>query len=247
VSERPPVPLKSADAVWTVFVIDPLAVPLVSLVRDSRAVTPDRLSAGTALVALASAAAFASGRLWLGALLFQLSFLLDCMDGKLARVRGTRSAIGALTDVAADALRLAACATGLAVALSRDGALTVSGTSLAAALVCLYVGARVGVAAIAQARPAEGVSDRGRAGDDLLPRPTPLAVLRCAPRRAQTPGTSVDTEALAFTIGPLAGLPVAGLAIAVAVDLLYAVVFYVRASARTRSTRAAWVSHRNRS
>ena len=242
-----PVPLKAADAVWTVFVIDPIAVPLVALARDSRAVTPDRLSAATALAALASAAAFASDLLWLGALLFQMSFLLDCMDGKLARVRGSTSPAGVLTDVAADALRLAACATGLAVALSRDGALTISGTSLAAALVCLYIGARVGVAAIAQARPADAVSDRGRAREDLTVRPTPLAVLRCAPRRAQTPGTTVDTEALAFTIGPLAGLPVAGLAVAVAVDLLYAVVLSARASARTRSTRAAWVSHRNRS
>jgi phosphatidylglycerophosphate synthase len=242
-----PVPLKAADAVWTVFVIDPIAVPLVALARDRRAVTPDRLSAATALAALASAAAFASDRLWLGALLFQMSFLLDCMDGKLARVRGTASPAGALTDVAADALRLVACATGLAVALSRDGALTISGTTLAAALVCLYVGVRGGVAAIAQARPAEAVSERGRPRAEVTPRPTPLAVLRCAPRRVQTPGTTVDTEALAFTIGPLAGLPVAGLAVAVAVDLLYAVVFYVRASARTRSTRAAWVSQRKRS
>jgi phosphatidylglycerophosphate synthase len=247
VTARAPVPLKAADAVWTAFVIDPIAVPLVALVRDRRAVTPGRLSAATALVALASAAAFASDRLWLGALLFQMSFLLDCMDGKLARVRGTASAAGALTDVAADALRLAACATGLAVALSRDGALTVSGTSLAAALACLYVGVRAGVAAIAQARSAAAVSDRRRPREDPAPAPTPLAVLRWAPRRAQTPGTTVDTEALAFTLGPLAGLPVAGLVAAVAIDLLYAVVFYARASARTRSTRDAWVSQRNRS
>lgn len=246
-SARMPVPLKAADAAWTAFVIDPLAVPLVALVRDRRAVTPDRLSAATALAALLSAAAFALDRLWLGALLFQLSFLFDCMDGKLARVRGTGSPAGALTDVAADALRIAACATGLAVALSREGSLTVSGTALGAALACLYVGVRAGVAAIAQARPRAAVSERGRRTGDLAPEPTPLAVLRCAPRRAQTPGTTVDTEAIAFTLGPLVGLPVAGLAVAAAVDLLYAVVFYARASSRTRSTRAACVSQRNRS
>jgi phosphatidylglycerophosphate synthase len=235
-SARPPIPLKARDAWWTAFVIDPLAGWLVGLVRDVRAVTPDRLSAGTAVLALLAAIAFAADRLWLGALLFQLSFLLDCMDGKLARARGRGGSAGALTDVAADALRLAACATGLAVALSRSGALTVSGVSLGAALACLYVGVRTGVSAIAQARPAAAVSERGRAQTDLEVPPSPRAILRLAPRRAQPPGTSVDTEAVAFTIGPLLGLPVVGLAVAAAVDLLYAIVLYVRAARRLGRT-----------
>jgi phosphatidylglycerophosphate synthase len=231
-SARPTVRLKARDAWWTVFAVDPLAGWLVGRVRNVRAVTPDRLSAGTAVVALLGATAFALGRLWLGALLFQLSFLLDCMDGKLARVRGGGGLAGALTDVAADGLRVAACAAGLAIALSRSGALSVSGVSLGAPLACLYVGVRTAVSAIAQARPAAAVSERGRAVADLEVPASPRAILHLAPRRAQAPGTSVDTEAMAFTIGPLVGLPVVGLAIATSVDLLFAVVLYVRAVRR---------------
>src|SRR5215218_4811281 len=102
------VPVKERDAVWTVFVVDPIAAPLAGRLRSARAVTPNRLTVGSVLVALGAAAAFALGPLWLGAVLFQVSFLLDCMDGKLASLRGRDDPSGALYDTIGDCVRLAA-------------------------------------------------------------------------------------------------------------------------------------------
>src|SRR3712207_8819073 len=44
--------------------------------------------------------------LLLGALLFHLSFVLDCMDGKIARLNGTGSPFGSWLDYVFDRLRV---------------------------------------------------------------------------------------------------------------------------------------------
>jgi hypothetical protein len=52
---------------------------------------------------------------WLvaGALLFHLSFVIDCMDGKIARLNGTGSVFGAWLDYVFDRLRIVVCTIGL--------------------------------------------------------------------------------------------------------------------------------------
>jgi phosphatidylglycerophosphate synthase len=220
-------------------VVDPIAGWLVGLVRDRSLVTPGRLTLLAALVALLSAGCFGWGPTWAAALLFQLSFLLDCMDGKLAHARGTADPLGRVYDVAADAIRLTGCAAGLAVALTQSGHLRVDGVSYAGALVCLYLGIRVSAPAIAAARPPFAVSERGADPGLVLIEATPWQILRRARSRSVVPGTTVDTEAVAFTFGPLLGLPVVALLVAMALDLLYAVVFYARAVGRTRRTVSA--------
>jgi phosphatidylglycerophosphate synthase len=231
--------LKEKDACWTVCVIDPIAGWLVGLARDRPWVVPARLTAGCAAVAVLAAVAFALGHEVLGALLFQASFLLDCMDGKLAATRDSHGPLGEMADVAADSARLGLCATGLAVALTRDGRLPVAGVSYAAALVCLYVGARVAVAAIAAARPPLAMSQDARRLGMIDVRATPWAILRAARRRSRLPGTTVDTEAIAFTIGPLLSLPVQAIAAAIALDVAYALAFGARAVYRARRDKRA--------
>ncbi|GAA2713705.1 CDP-alcohol phosphatidyltransferase family protein [Actinoplanes palleronii] len=107
---------KSRDAWWTVWLVDPLAARLVWLVSPWRAVTPNRLTFAAFLIGLGSAACFwHQGYSWLlaGAALFHLSFVLDCMDGKIARLNGTGSVFGAWLDYVFDRLRVLACAIGL--------------------------------------------------------------------------------------------------------------------------------------
>jgi phosphatidylglycerophosphate synthase len=107
---------KQRDAWWTVGLVDPLASRLVWLVSPWRAVTPNRLTILAFVVGLGSAYAFWRADypwLLLGALLFHLSFVLDCMDGKIARLNGTGSAFGSWLDYVFDRLRVAACAVGL--------------------------------------------------------------------------------------------------------------------------------------
>jgi phosphatidylglycerophosphate synthase len=77
--------VKAKDAWWTVAVVDPLVAPLLRAAFRRPWVTPNRLSVVSALAALASAGSFAAGSLIAGAVLYQVSFLFDCMDGKLAQ------------------------------------------------------------------------------------------------------------------------------------------------------------------
>jgi phosphatidylglycerophosphate synthase len=100
---------KDPDAWWTVLVIDPLAMRLLPLLVPWRAVTPNGLSLGSLAFAAVAGAAFLDGRFWLGALLFELHFLLDCLDGKLARLRGIQSPRGGFLDLACDLFGTAWC------------------------------------------------------------------------------------------------------------------------------------------
>ncbi|MBM2619927.1 CDP-alcohol phosphatidyltransferase family protein [Actinoplanes sp. LDG1-06] len=107
---------KQKDAWWTVGLVDPLASRLVWLVQPWRSVTPNRLTTLAFLVGAVGAYCFWQASypwLLLGALLFHLSFVLDCMDGKIARLNGTGSAFGSWLDYVLDRLRVAICAVGL--------------------------------------------------------------------------------------------------------------------------------------
>src|SRR4051794_33002149 len=99
--------LKGRDAFWTVFVVDPVVVPLVRRLVAYPRVTPNRLTLASVLLATGSAVAFAFDRLVVGAIVVQLAFWLDCMDGKLASARRQPNPLGGLFDEIADALRIA--------------------------------------------------------------------------------------------------------------------------------------------
>jgi phosphatidylglycerophosphate synthase len=104
---------KPRDAWWTVLLVDPLASRLVKIVAPHRRITPNMLTVGATILGLAAAASFAQQtRWWLvaGAVLFHLSFVIDCMDGKIARLNGTGSLFGAWFDFVFDRLRVFACA-----------------------------------------------------------------------------------------------------------------------------------------
>jgi phosphatidylglycerophosphate synthase len=103
---------KDRDAWWTVWLVDPLASRLVRLVAPYRWITPNRLTVAAFLLGLAAAGCFAQQQYrWLaaGAVLFHLSFVIDCMDGKVARLTGTGSVFGAWLDYVFDRLRVLVC------------------------------------------------------------------------------------------------------------------------------------------
>jgi hypothetical protein len=103
---------KKKDAWWTVLLVDPVAGQLVRLIAPYRWITPDLLTIVATIVGIGSAVCFAlGGRWWLvaGALLFHLSFIVDCMDGKIARLNGTGSIFGGWFDFMFDRLRVFMC------------------------------------------------------------------------------------------------------------------------------------------
>ncbi|MEU0564682.1 CDP-alcohol phosphatidyltransferase family protein [Nonomuraea sp. NPDC005983] len=107
---------KPRDAWWTVFLVDPLAGRLVVGVANRTSVTPNQITWGAFLLGLGSAACFLMADWsWLvaGAVLYHLSFVLDCMDGKIARLKGTGTVLGGWLDYVFDRIRVLTCALAL--------------------------------------------------------------------------------------------------------------------------------------
>ncbi|MGH2819330.1 MAG: CDP-alcohol phosphatidyltransferase family protein [Actinomycetota bacterium] len=111
---------KERDYWWTVLAVDPLAIPLTRFLARTRWLSPDQVSAGCLVLGLLVGPVYLIDGRWglvAGAILFYLAFLLDCVDGKLARARGTGSARGEILDELADNSRKASVSMGLAVRL----------------------------------------------------------------------------------------------------------------------------------
>lgn len=107
---------KKRDAWWTVLLVDPLATPLVRWTAMWTRITPNQITWAALFLGLGAAACFATGSWgWLlaGAALYHLSFVLDCMDGKLARLTGTGTVFGAWLDYVFDRVRVLVCAIAL--------------------------------------------------------------------------------------------------------------------------------------
>ncbi|MFD3688093.1 CDP-alcohol phosphatidyltransferase family protein [Nocardiopsis sp. NPDC058631] len=115
---------KAKDAWWTVFLVDPLAGRLVVWTANRTNITPNQLTLGAGVLGLLSALCFVApvlvegtGWAWLvlGGLLFHLSFVLDCMDGKIARLKGNGSVFGSWVDFVFDRIRFFGCVMALLV------------------------------------------------------------------------------------------------------------------------------------
>ncbi|BAL91990.1 hypothetical protein AMIS_67700 [Actinoplanes missouriensis 431] len=107
---------KPVDAWWTVLLVDPLASRLVRLVAPYRWITPNVLTLFATVIGVGAMVFFAIGDRWAlaaGALLFHLSFVVDCMDGKIARLNGTGTIFGQWLDFVLDRVRVFFCAVAL--------------------------------------------------------------------------------------------------------------------------------------
>jgi phosphatidylglycerophosphate synthase len=93
---------------WTEWVCRPPAAVLVYALRPTR-ITPNQVTFLATLLALGSCALFILLPGWWGAivaaLVFEFSFILDCVDGQLARIRKTASTIGHHLDFLMDEIK----------------------------------------------------------------------------------------------------------------------------------------------
>lgn len=114
---------KSPDLFWNWAVCRPIAALLLSGIHTTR-VTPNQITLLSAGVAFAAAALFASvpgyAGLIAGALLLEASYVLDCADGMLARLRGTASDAGHLLDFLMDEIKAFVVLAAVALRLYRE-------------------------------------------------------------------------------------------------------------------------------
>ncbi|HYP97955.1 MAG TPA: CDP-alcohol phosphatidyltransferase family protein [Polyangiaceae bacterium] len=114
---------KVPDLFWNAYVCRPIAALLVSAIEGTR-ITPNQITLSAVFVALGSVALLL---LWPGHLgliaavvVFELSYVLDCADGMLARWRGTASPVGHLLDFLMDELKAFCLLAAVAVRLFQE-------------------------------------------------------------------------------------------------------------------------------
>ncbi|MGK0272132.1 MAG: phosphatidylserine synthase [Cocleimonas sp.] len=97
------------DEYWSSFVTSPLAIALNYLVVDIQWLTPNRITLFSFIVALASTGfilANSPNYFIIAAVLINLSHVLDCMDGQMARYRKSTSLTGSYYDKLTDQLQV---------------------------------------------------------------------------------------------------------------------------------------------
>ena len=100
--------LKPTDSLWNNWVSRPPAAVVVWALRGSR-VTPNQVTFGSLTLFAVAATVMIAWPTHLGliatALLIQSSYILDCVDGQLARYKNLASPVGALLDFLVDEIK----------------------------------------------------------------------------------------------------------------------------------------------
>jgi len=107
---------KKIDAWWTTIIVDQIAIPLTYLFANFTNFSANQITIISKFLGFSSFYFFYQGTprdIFIGALLFEISFILDCVDGKLARVTKTTSPTGAYLDYVSDRLVNLTCTLGL--------------------------------------------------------------------------------------------------------------------------------------
>ncbi len=218
-SDTPPVGAKKRDYWWTVLFTDPIALPAVRWLARTHRVGPDQISILAVVFGLCVGPAFATGTRWglvAGAILFQLAFIADCIDGKLARALGTGTARGEALDKIGDAFRRASASIGIILYLWRtddpgsDYAYLFGGIYVVAAYFFFELSGG------SEVRQEAWFKKDGSPDTEAPASPRPGLTGALARRRLMpTPGMP-DVQATAFIIGPLTGFVVPALWVATA-------------------------------
>jgi len=111
------------DGFYSTFVVRKASKPLTRLALRMGA-SPNSITGISLLIGLAAAVMFASGEwIWiaLGAIALQVSLIVDCVDGEVARATRKFTALGAWLDAATDRVKEFAAYGGLAIGASRMG------------------------------------------------------------------------------------------------------------------------------
>jgi hypothetical protein len=115
--------VKGSDGFFTTFFVSPYS-RYIARWAARRGMTPNQVTTISVLIGLVASIAFATGERWgliAGAILLQLSFTTDCVDGQLARYTRQFSKLGAWLDSVFDRTKEYMAFAGLAIGAGRMG------------------------------------------------------------------------------------------------------------------------------
>ncbi len=110
------------NSLYNKFILNPLAKVIVFFISNFTKVKPYQITIFGTLLAIFSSYLFYNGKLIYGAIIFQLTEILDGCDGLLARVRSSESIFGIILDYYTDVFRLTFNIIGFSLFLFRKGA-----------------------------------------------------------------------------------------------------------------------------
>ncbi len=115
--------VKSSDGFFTTFFVSPYS-RYIARWCARRGFTPNQVTTVSLFIGVLAAAGFATGERWglvAGAILLQIAFTTDCVDGQLARYTRTFSKLGAWLDSIFDRSKEYLAFAGLAIGAGRAG------------------------------------------------------------------------------------------------------------------------------
>jgi len=107
------------DIFTTRLFFDPLAVPLTIIFSKVKWITPNRVTLMALFPGIMGAFFFVQGNPIMGALGYYVFFLLDSIDGKLARFTSTFDPLGAFYDFAVDRIVISMMVCGMCISFVR--------------------------------------------------------------------------------------------------------------------------------
>lgn len=114
---------RADDGFYSTFVVRKASKPLTRIALRL-GLMPNTVTLVSFAIGIAAAASFAAGNRWalvLGAVLLQVSLVVDCVDGEVARATRQFSALGAWLDASTDRVKEFLAYAGLAYGAARSG------------------------------------------------------------------------------------------------------------------------------
>ncbi|WP_157729597.1 CDP-alcohol phosphatidyltransferase family protein [Tumebacillus algifaecis] len=227
---------------WDAYATLPFAVPISEAFCKTK-ITPNQITVLSFLIALFAVWCFALGSPWmlvLGGLLYQVSYILDCCDGYVARKTKQSSNFGFWLDHILDELKLALLVLALVYGQQRLGNL--DGWLLTASWVMagLYVYTRAfakGDLLIKETIERNTAANAAApvAASDALAEPIIINGMVMTPFQARlyrkfmivTPFSVIESQAIIFCLLPIVQLPIFGLFITLVITVLWHLLFDV--------------------
>jgi phosphatidylglycerophosphate synthase len=205
---------------WDTYLTLPISIPVSELLCKTK-VKPNTVSVISLLIAFVAAGLFFRGdylSLILGAIVFHISYILDCADGYIARKKGLSSKFGHWIDHTFDEVKKPVLL--IAILMGQDALDSVAPWGWIAAI--LYVFSRVLVKTDSTVKQSlnqkrDDTTIEGGSKMEVGSRQSWLfrhfAIV--------TLWTSIEAQAIVFVIGPVANAPLTGMLIAAILSIIW--------------------------